>query len=195
MNLANCRHSSKLRFPVYSFSLSTLLQTSAANRHAVTTVLATQLHATLPISQFGQSQLGQCEGSEAALWSLTLYSSMSTSSGPISLSFARATFMMLMDLFHVIRKDKKSEQWPQPHPGGRSLPWNPRHSPFIIAEVFVCKLLKEGPFHHLLWSVVLQEVDEHVLQPGIVLGGWGLFGKQVQPGVLLMECLPTEHMY
>lgn len=74
------------------------------------TVLATQLHAALPTPQFGQ--LGHCEGSEAALWSLTLYSSMSTSSGPISLSFARATFMMLMDLLPVSTKEKNHTSGP-----------------------------------------------------------------------------------
>lgn len=73
--------------------------------------------------------------------------------------------------------------------------WNPQHKPFIIAEVFVCKLLKKGPFHHLLGSIVLQEVNEHVLQPGVILRGRGLFGKQVEPGVLLVERLPMKHMY
>lgn len=194
MNLAHCRHSSKLRFPLYSFSLSSLLQTSTANRHAVTTVLATQLHAVLPIFQFGQSQLGQHKGSDSSLVPYLVL---------LHVNIVRTDFTQLCPChLHDAdgpapceQKRKKSQKWPWSLPGGKSLPWSPGHPPFIVAEVFVCKLLEEGPFHHLLWSVVLQEVDEHVLQAGIILGGWGLFGKQVQPGVLLMERLPMEHRY
>lgn len=65
----------------YEFSqLQTLLQAQIStvfllsqqlpadtHRHAVATVLATQLHAVLPISQSGQSQLGQHEGSDRSL--------------------------------------------------------------------------------------------------------------------------------
>lgn len=73
--------------------------------------------------------------------------------------------------------------------------WSPQHKPFIVAEVFVCKLLEEGPFHNLLGSIVLKEVNEHVLQPGIVLRGWGLFGKEIKSGVLLVECLARKHTH
>lgn len=73
--------------------------------------------------------------------------------------------------------------------------WNPQHKPFIVAEVFVCKLLEEGPFHNLLGSIVLKEVNEHVLQAGIVLRGRGLFGKEIESGVLLVECLARKHTH
>lgn len=44
--------------------------------------------------------------SKVAFQSLTLYSSISTSSGPISLSLARATFIMLIDLLRISRDEK-----------------------------------------------------------------------------------------
>ena len=102
---------------------------------------------------------------------------------------------MLMDLLRVSRDETNQSNGPGCLQARRAAPRNPRHEPFIVAEVFVCKLLEKGPFHHLLGSVVLQEVNEHVLQPGVVLRGRGLFGKQVEPGVLLVERLPTKDTY
>lgn len=100
---------------------------------------------------------------------------------------------MLMDLLRVSRVGDSQDNGPGCFPMSKASPRSPRHKPFIVAEVFVRKLLEKGPFHHLLGSVVLQEVDEHVLQAGVVLRGGGLFGQQVEPRVLLVERLPTEH--
>lgn len=183
INLVNCRHSPKLGFPLYSFSLNTLLQTPAANRHPCCAP-------HFPVWTEPARTVRRIRSSSLLPYLVFLHVNI------IRTDFAQLCPCHLHDADGPApreQKGEKSQQWPQPHPGGKSLPCNSRHSPFIIAEVFVCKLLKEGPFHHLLRSVVLQEVDEHVLQAGVVLGGWGLFGKQVQPGVLLMECLPMEH--
>jgi len=102
---------------------------------------------------------------------------------------------MLIDLLRVSRDERHQNNAPACFQMTKASPRSPRHEPFVVAQVFVCKLLKQGPFHHLLGSVVLQEVNEDVLQPGIVLRGRGLFGKQVEPRVLLVERLPTKHAY
>lgn len=51
------------------------------------------------------------------------------------------------------------------------------YEPFIVAEVLVRKLLQQRPLHHPLGSFVLQEVDKHMLQPGVALRRRGLFGQ------------------
>ena len=64
-------------------------------------------------------------------------------------------------------------------------------SPFIVAEIFICKLFQEGPFHHPLGRLILEKVDKHVLEPRVAVGRGRLLGQLVEPGVLFVECLLT----
>lgn len=65
-------------------------------------------------------------------------------------------------------------------------------SPFIIAQIFICKLFQKGPLHHSFGSFILEEVDEHVLQPRVAVRGGRLLGQLVEPGVLFVECLGRQ---
>jgi hypothetical protein len=68
-------------------------------------------------------------------------------------------------------------------------------SPFIIAKIFICKLLQKGPFHYPFGCFILEEVDKDMLKSRVAVRGGGLLSKLIEPGVFFMECLlKTESM-
>lgn len=153
-------------------------------------------HSQFPTCCFGQHEFWQCEGSIKGGISVPYLILL-------HIDLVRTDFSQLSSCY------LHNANWPAPYKQRwesqkngpscfqmrKTSSWNPQHKPFIVAEVFICKLFEKGPFHNLFGSIVLQEVNEHMLQPGIVLRGGGLFGKEIEPGVFFMECLPMKHRY
>jgi len=62
-------------------------------------------------------------------------------------------------------------------------------APVVEAEVAVGELLQQGPLDDAPGRLVLEEVDERVVQPHVVLRRALFLGELVETRVLLVECL------
>lgn len=65
-------------------------------------------------------------------------------------------------------------------------------APFVEAQVAVCELLQQRPLNDTLGRLVLKEVNQSVLQTGVLLGRVLLLGELIQAGILLMEGLKEQ---
>lgn len=64
--------------------------------------------------------------------------------------------------------------------------------PFVETQVAVCELLQQSPLYDTLGRLVLKEVNQSVLQTGILLGRVLLLGELIQAGILLVEGLKEQ---